>query len=203
MTEGVGNPCIHSASLRWSADVFFRNNTSVDHRRATELFIERDVAQCLKRGAVCQYRCLPCGFESRLVRDFQRNILFLPSQYWHIVSMFCHWARHLTIKCLTWLGWKWVPGTTEMTMCMISSIRRKVCRTVALLMLRWHTDEYLFNFTPEPRTKTDKELGLPSVICPKMYNVSNIGSTSRFYWGQGKVYFSTSTDIQSRYGELM
>ena len=36
------------------------------------------------------------GFESRLVQDFQRNIMFLPSQYWDIVSMLCPWARHLT-----------------------------------------------------------------------------------------------------------
>ena len=32
---------------------------------------------------------------------FQRNIMFLPSQSWDIVSMLCPWARHLTLKCFT------------------------------------------------------------------------------------------------------
>ena len=39
--------------------------------------------------------------ESRLVQGFQRNIMFLPSQYWDIVSMLCPWARHSTLKCFT------------------------------------------------------------------------------------------------------
>ena len=85
-----------------------------------------------KSAVFCRCRCLPCGFESRLVQDFQRNMMFLPSQYWDIVSMLCHWARHLTLKSCTWLRWKWVPGMTEMTMCMISSMRRNGCRTVDL-----------------------------------------------------------------------
>ena len=59
--------------------------------------------------ALCQCRCLSCGFEYRLVRDFQRNIMFLPSQSWDIVRMVCPWARHFTLKCFTWLRWKWVP----------------------------------------------------------------------------------------------
>ena len=45
---------------------------------------------------LCQSHCLPCGFESHLVQDFQRNIMFLPSQYWDIISMLCRWARHFT-----------------------------------------------------------------------------------------------------------
>ena len=42
----------------------------------------------------------------------------------------CPWARHFTLKCFTWLRWKWVPGRTEMAMCTISSMRRNGCRTV-------------------------------------------------------------------------
>ena len=30
-----------------------------------------------------------CGFESRLGQDFQRNVIFLPSQYWDNLSMSC------------------------------------------------------------------------------------------------------------------
>ena len=37
-----------------------------------------------------------CRFESRLVQDFQRNIMFLPSQSWDIVKMLCPWAKHFT-----------------------------------------------------------------------------------------------------------
>ena len=36
-----------------------------------------------------------------LVQDFQRNIMFLPSQSWDIVSILCLWARHFTLKCFT------------------------------------------------------------------------------------------------------
>ena len=45
--------------------------------------IEREMAQWLERGAL-PMSLPPCGFESRLVQDFQRNIMFLPSQYWDI-----------------------------------------------------------------------------------------------------------------------
>ena len=34
----------------------------------------------------------------RLVQDFQRNIMFLTSQSWDIVSMLCLWARHSTFE---------------------------------------------------------------------------------------------------------
>ena len=39
------------------------------------------------RAALC-FACqwLMWGFESRLVQDYQRNIMFLPSQYWDIFS---------------------------------------------------------------------------------------------------------------------
>ena len=50
--------------------------------------------------------------------------------YWDIVSMLYPWARHLTLKYFTWLGLKWVPGRTDMAMCMITSMRRTGCRTV-------------------------------------------------------------------------
>ena len=30
-----------------------------------------------------------------------KNIVFLPSQYWDIVSILCIWAKHLTLKCFT------------------------------------------------------------------------------------------------------
>ena len=39
-------------------------------------------------------------------------------------------ARHSTLKCFTWLKWKWVPVRKEMAMCMISPMRRNGCRTV-------------------------------------------------------------------------
>ena len=80
--------------------------------------------------ALCRCRCTPCGFESRLVQDFQRNIMFFPFKYWDIVKMVCSWARHFALKCFTWLRWKWVPGWTVIAMCMISSMRRNGCRTV-------------------------------------------------------------------------
>ena len=39
----------------------------------------------------CRYVIVdvPCGFEPRLVQDFQRNILFPRSQRWDIVSILC------------------------------------------------------------------------------------------------------------------
>ena len=55
------------------------------------------MAQWLERGAL-PVSCLPCGSETRLVQDFQRNIMFLPSQYWDIVLMLCPWARHLSLN---------------------------------------------------------------------------------------------------------
>ena len=33
-------------------------------------------------------------FEPRVVRDFQRSVMFLPPEYWVIVSMLCSWTRH-------------------------------------------------------------------------------------------------------------
>ena len=74
--------------------------------------------------------CLHYIIISRLVKDFQRNIMFPPAQYGDIVKMCCPWARHFTLKCFTWLRWQWVPGRTEIAMCAISSMRRNDCRTV-------------------------------------------------------------------------
>ena len=73
---------------------------------------------------------LPALRFGTLVQKFQRNIMFIPSQSWDIVKMLCPWARHFTLKCFTWLRWKWVPGRTAMAMCTISSMRRNGCRTV-------------------------------------------------------------------------
>ena len=42
-----------------------------------------------------------------------RMFMFIPSQSWDIVSRLCPSVRHFTLKCFTWLGWKWVPGRTE------------------------------------------------------------------------------------------
>ena len=76
----------------------------------------------LERDAeLCQCRCLQCGFKSRLVQDFQRNILFFPSQYWDIISLLCLRARYFTLTCFIWLRCKSVSGRTEMAMCATSS----------------------------------------------------------------------------------
>ena len=79
---------------------------------------------------LCQFRYLPCCVVFGLVHDIKRNVMFLPSQYRNINSMLCPWASHLTIKCFTWLRWKWVPGRKKMAMFMINSMRQKSCRTV-------------------------------------------------------------------------
>ena len=47
--------------------------------------------------------------------SFQRNIMLLSAQRWTLFRCLCHWAKHFTIKCFTWLRWKWVPGRTEIT----------------------------------------------------------------------------------------
>ena len=44
--------------------------------------------------------------------------------------MLCPWARQFTLKCFTWLRWKWEPGRTYMVMCTISSMHRNSFRTV-------------------------------------------------------------------------
>ena len=104
------------------------------------LVLERDMAQWLECGALSM--SLPeVRFRTRLVQDFGRNIMFLPSLYWDI-SMLCHWAMYLTPQCFTWLRQKWVPGRTEMAMCMISSMRRNGCRTVCS---PWSWDGTLLN----------------------------------------------------------
>ena len=79
-------------------------NTYVIRLRPLEILayasLERDMAQWLERGAVPM--TLPAvQFQIPLVQDFQRNIMFLPSQSWDIVKMVCPWARHFTLKCFT------------------------------------------------------------------------------------------------------
>ena len=60
----------------------------------------RDMAQWLERSALPM--SLPAvRFRIPLVHNFHRNIMFLPSQSWDIVRMFCPWARHFTLKCFT------------------------------------------------------------------------------------------------------
>ena len=71
-----------------------------------------------------------------LVQDFRRNIIFLPSQSWDIVSKLCHWARHSTLNCFIWLKWNRVSGRTEMAMC-----TRWLQNCILSLGLKWHTDE--------------------------------------------------------------
>ena len=81
--------------------------------------------------ALFQCCCMPCGFESRLVQDFQKNIMFFPFQSWDIVSMLFV-SNTLHHKCFTLLRWKWASCRTEMTMCTISSMRRNGCRMIGL-----------------------------------------------------------------------
>ena len=76
------------------------------------------------------FKNLLLNFRPRLVQDFQIIIMFLPFQYWDIVSMSGPWARHFTLTRHSWLRYKWGPGRTEMAMCTISSMRLNVCRTV-------------------------------------------------------------------------
>ena len=57
---------------------------------------DRGIAQWLIVADVAACRVV----SNRLVQDFQRNIMFLPSQYWDIVSMLCFWARHFTLTAL-------------------------------------------------------------------------------------------------------
>ena len=46
---------------------------------------ERDVAQWLERGALPMSLPVAFGFKPRLEQDFQRNIMFIPSQYWDMM----------------------------------------------------------------------------------------------------------------------
>ena len=59
------------------------------------------------RVALYQCYCLPCGFEPRLVQDFQRNIMFPPFRYWDIAvslgkTLYPH-MLHLTQVGQRWL----------------------------------------------------------------------------------------------------
>ena len=69
--------------------------------------LRKDILKSIIRGmlrdaysvALCHFCCLPCGFEHRLVYDFQRNIMFLPSHSWRhcfdVVSFY--WAKYFTL----------------------------------------------------------------------------------------------------------
>ena len=102
--------------------------------------LERDVTQWLERGALST--SLSAVRFRILLQDFQRNIIFLPSQYWDVVLMLCPLGKahnpkmlHLIqMKMITW--WdrdgnvynkfnapKWLQD------CMLS------------VGLRWHTNE--------------------------------------------------------------
>ena len=126
---------------------------------------------------LCQCRCLPCGFEFRLVQDFQKNIMFLLSQYWDIVSMLCPWTRHFTLKCYTWLRWKRVglPGRTEMAMYMISSMRRNGCRTVCS---PWSSDGTWMNSSSDQGVKIEKSNEI-------LYQIKNL---QLYLWWETIVY---------------
>ena len=69
--------------------------------------------------------------------------MFLPSQSWNIVLMLCPCARHFTLKCLTWLRWKWVPGRTGMVMCTIDKLNAPKWLQDCMLSvdLKLHTNE--------------------------------------------------------------
>ena len=48
----------------------------------------KSLLQCHTMGrtyAPCNGHCLRCEFDTHSVKDFQRNIVFLPSQYWDLV----------------------------------------------------------------------------------------------------------------------
>ena len=87
---------------------------------------------------LCQCRCLPGGFETRLVQDFQIKISYAPlNPVPDVVQMLCNnvlyllgLLGYLKITCFTWRRCKWVPGRTEIAMCTISSMRRNGCRTI-------------------------------------------------------------------------
>ena len=56
-------------------------------------------------------------------RIFREISCFSPlniSTLFRCCAMLCSWARHLTLKCFTWLRWKWVHDRTAIIMCMIS-----------------------------------------------------------------------------------
>ena len=86
-------------------------------------------------------------FGAYYVQDFQRNILFLPSQHWEIVViMLCPWARHFTFKCFTSLRCKCVPGGTEMAIVVrqITSATSHGCNAVCCPgSWKWYMNEQI------------------------------------------------------------
>ena len=68
--------------------------------------IVRDMAQWLERGGALPMSLPAVRFRIPHGAGFQRNIMFLASQYWDIISMMYPWARHFTLTCFTWLRCK-------------------------------------------------------------------------------------------------
>ena len=99
----------------------------MDH--CSKKFVSNPVAQWLSFVSVAA-----CGAASNPTwcRIFREISFVSPLNNATLFRCCCPWARHLTLKCFTSIRWKWVPGRTEMTMCIISSMRRNGCRTYAL-----------------------------------------------------------------------
>ena len=81
-------------------------------------------------ASICQCHCLPCGFESRLVRNFEINFMFLPSQYWDIITLPSHDSRDSGVNEYL-VGQRWqcvrlVPSA-EMAASVVCSKKRVVC----------------------------------------------------------------------------
>ena len=102
----------------------------------------------------CQCRCMSHGFEPRLVQDFQRNIMLLPSQYWDIVSMLCPWARLFTLACRTWSGvneymdgqrWRIVPFLQKSLMSKVDPRTKILSRVLSKSKVQCREWLILFN----------------------------------------------------------
>ena len=83
----------------------------ISHPKVSLIFLRPDLSPDLchleRDQAQCNRSCLSRGFSCRLVPNFQRNIIFLPSQRWNIVfSMFCPGSRHFILMLLTSLRCK-------------------------------------------------------------------------------------------------
>ena len=76
-----------------------------------------------------QFTLPVCGFKPRLVQIFKR-ICFRFLNFGILFRCLCSWARQLTLTRFAWPKCKWVPGRTEMKICMINVMRRNGYRTV-------------------------------------------------------------------------
>ena len=86
-------------------------NAMIPPIRYVNGFRERGVVQWSERGA----SPLPLSVvwvQSSLDASFQRNIMFLLSQRWDIVSMFVSLGRYFILMAFIALRCKWVPGRT-------------------------------------------------------------------------------------------